>query len=169
MNGIARYLHAILLFGLGLGCGDTQQGPSAEGPPFLSATINGQPWSPDPGDALAAVVGPDLVSLQAHRDLGDGGSEMLSIVLVTSEPFRLANYRLAGHASFAQLVLSSPLDSLVFFTTGAAHPGSLSITGANSTDSVVSGLFAFEGYDRSSGEVRLVRGQFRVRYQGIGP
>jgi hypothetical protein len=168
MNGIARYLPAIVLFALGLGCGDTQQAPSMEGPLFLTAMINGEPWSPDPLDAFAAVVGPDVVSLQAHRNLGDGGSEMLYILLVTSAPFRLGTYRLAGHTSFAQLILSSPANRLVF-VTDAAHLGSFSITGANSTDSVVSGVFAFSGQDRSSGEVRQVQGRFRVRYEATGP
>ncbi len=169
MNGIAHYLPAIVLFALGLGCGDTQQAPSVEGPPFIAATIDGVPWSPDPDDAFAALVGPDLVSLQARRNLGDGSSEMLDIVIVTSDPFRLTGYRLAGHASFAQLVLPYPPDSLVFFVTDAAHVGSLSITAANTTDSVVSGVFAFSGQDRSSGEVRQVQGQFRVRYEATGP
>ena len=141
MRAIPGWLPLGILVTLTLGCGDSEppEGPSVEGPPFLSATIDGLPWSPDPGD-LVAFTG-DGISLMARRNAEDASrSEMLRIEFATSDLFRLATYRLSGdNSGFAQFTASftapggSPLDSLVGYTTDAQHIGSITLTGAEVT------------------------------------
>jgi hypothetical protein len=102
-----------------------------------------------------------VVSLQAHRNTDDGGSEMLSINLFTPDPFSLTSYRLntggAGEAAgFFQQDPNSP-DPEVIFSTGEKHTGALRITGANTTDSVVSGVFSFVAENGLTSEVRQVQ------------
>jgi hypothetical protein len=168
MNGISRCLPAIVLFALGLGCGEqTQQAPSVEGPPFFTATIGGVPWSPDD---FIAYAGADLVNLQARRHTDDGRDEQFIFYLITSDAFKLTNYRLDGDepgessAQFSEFPEVPDPDSLLWFVTSGAHTGMLRITGANTADSVVSGVFAFEAEDRLTHAVRQFRGEFRVRY-----
>ena len=172
MRSIASYLPAVLLLAAGLNCGDDQQGPSADGPPFFTATIDGVVWPPDD---FVALLTQDIrstqtgVRLEARRNLDDGGSETLFISLFTPDPFSLTSYRLttggAGEAAGFFQQVPNPPDPEVIFSTGEEHTGTLRITGANTTDSVVSGLFAFEAEDGLTGEVRQFRGEFRVRYE----
>jgi hypothetical protein len=100
---------------------------------------------------------------------------MLRIEFATSDAFRLATYRWsADNTGFAQFITSftapggSPLDSGVAYTTDAQPIGSITLTGAEVTDSVVSGVFAFEGVDRATVQARRFRGEFRVRYNQLG-
>ncbi len=159
MRTIAGYLPAVLLLALGLACGDDQQGPSPDGPPFFTATIGGEPWSPD---YLIAFAGADLVNLQARRHMDDGRDEQFTFYLITSDAFKPTNYRLDGDepgessAQFAEFPEVPDSDSLLWFVTSGAHTGKLRITEANTADSVVSGVFAFEAEDRLTHAVRQV-------------
>jgi hypothetical protein len=56
----------------------------------------------------------------------------------------------------------------MIYSTGEEHTGTLRIAGANTTDSVVSGVFAFDGENALTSEVRQFRGEFRVRYTTTG-
>ena len=122
---IAGYLPAVLLLALGLACGDDQQGPSPDGPPFFTATIGGEPWSPD---YLIAFAGADLVNLQARRHMDDGRDEQFTFYLITSDAFKPTNYRLDGDepgessAQFAEFPEVPDSDSLLWFVTSrGAH------------------------------------------------
>jgi hypothetical protein len=172
MRDIAGRFSAVLVLALSLGCGDDPQGPGIDGPPFLTTTVGGEPWFPD--DLVALLSPPDdltgqaVVILQARRATEAGGSETLSINLFTPDPFSLRSYPLdtggAGEAAGFFQQIPSPADAEVFYSTGVEHTGVLRITGANTTDSVVSGVFGFDGKNAVTGEVREFRGEFRVRY-----
>jgi hypothetical protein len=171
MRDIAGHCSALLVLALSLGCGDDQQGPSADGPPFFSATIDGVPWFPDDFSALLASdsLRPEVaVHLQARRSTEAGGGEAFFFNLWLPDAFRLGSYRLeAGSATESAAAFQqvpSPLDSELFFSTSESHRGTLRITGSNPTDSVVSGVFAFEAENILTNEVRRFRGEFRVRY-----
>jgi hypothetical protein len=173
VRGIAGQFAAVVVLALSLGCEDTPHAPTADGPPFFTVTTGGVQWLPDQVDPFLDPAG--LVTLRARRNTDDGGSEILNIFLLTSDAFSLASYRLDGDdpgesaAQFAQW--AGPSDSpdlLAWFVTSGTHTGALRITGANTADSVVSGVFAFEGEDRLTHEVRQFRGEFRVRYTTTG-
>ena len=170
MRDIAHRFSAILGLALSLGCGDDQLGPSADGPPFFTATIDGQPWSPE---EFAALLDYDnlsqqaVVILQARRNTDDGGTETLSINFFTSDPFSLTSYPLdTGGAGEAAGFFDTP-NPETSYSTDEEHRGTRRITGANTTDSVVSGVFAFAGAGYTGG-VRQFRGEFRVRYTTSG-
>jgi len=132
------------------------------------------PWSPDPGDLDAYWNG--QVALRARRNAADAGTtEILQINFAPPDAFQLGSYALRGDATGAgQFAIWSGASGeapeiLAWYVTHAKHTGGITITGASSADSMVSGVFAFEGEDRTTHLLRHVRGEFRVRYSSIDP
>jgi hypothetical protein len=172
MRGIAGHLITMVVLALSLACGDSQEPPTADGPPFFTASVGDLPWSPD---NLIAFAEGASVNLQARRHTDDGRDEQFTFFLIGSDVFGLTSYRLEGDdpgesaAQFAQFPADpADSDSLVWFVTSGTHTGMLRITGANTADSVVIGVFAFEAEDRLTQEARQFRGEFRVRYTATG-
>jgi hypothetical protein len=141
-----------------------------DGVPFLSSTIDGVPWSPDSDDFSAYVEGSTVILTARRNPETASTTEQLLIVFTTSNAFRLSSYALRGDSTgggqFA-IHTHNPEELAEWYVTHAEHTGSVTITGANSGDSVVSGLVAFEGEDRTTHDVRHLRGQFRVQYTSI--
>jgi hypothetical protein len=176
MGCLTRWSWHLLATSVGFACGGSEapEGPGVDGSPFLTATVDGVPWSPDPG-VLDAYWNGKVVLRGSRNPANADTSEVLQIVFAPPNAFQLGSYRLRGDAEGAgQFVIWSGVSGeapqvQAGYVTHAQHTGLITLTGASSTDSLVSGVFAFIGEDRLTHLLRHVRGEFRVRYSSIDP
>jgi hypothetical protein len=157
-------LIAVLVLASAAGCSDGQ-GPSLDGPPTMTATVDGAAWLPNAGEVFGLLQ--SGTAFIAARRLSDGGQteELIQIEFDTAEPFRSATYTLAGGpAAFAVFTVRTGPQTEAVYGTDPQHTGSLTIEAADAADSVVVGSFAFEAQQLGGTALRRIAGRFRVRY-----
>src|SRR6266540_7560555 len=130
-------------------CGESQA-PSLNGPPFVTATVDGKPWVADtaPG-GLYALLGPQRVILWARRQTDQpAAEELLAVEFATNDVFAERSYPLtadiAGFATFRVTTQAPGGPTEVFYSTTQEHTGTLTVEGSSPQDSVVTGSFVFE-------------------------
>ncbi len=149
------------------GFGPIPDAPPLQGPPFLTAEVNGQLWEPGtaPGQ-LALFFGTHRIAITADRPLAEASNvERLELELETVVPPQPGSYVLdAGPNAFATMTLSTYGQMTAMFTTTAQHTGTLVIAEVSSLDKLVTGAFRFEAISFDGRTVRQVRGAFRLRF-----
>jgi hypothetical protein len=123
------------------------------------------PWSPDPG-VLDAYWNGKVVLRGSRNPANADTPEVLQIVFAPPNAFQLGA---AGQFVIWSGVSGEAPQVQAWYVTHAQHTGLITLTGASSTDSLVSGVFAFIGEDRMTHLLRHVREEFRVRYSSIDP
>ena len=166
MSNLPHLSRLLLVLG-GIGACSDSQGPSLDGPPMLTATVDGTAWAPDTGSVDPfGLLQAGTVFIGAHRVL-DGGQteELLQIAFDTSDPFRRASYPLAGGpAGYATFTVRTGPQTEAVYGTNPQHTGSVTIRAVDPADSVVTGSFVFEAQQVGGTALRAIAGEFRVRY-----
>ena len=125
-----RWSPLVVAVSLSYACGGSEapQGPSVDGSPFLTATVDGVPWSPDPGNLDAYWNG--QVVLRARRNAADASTTaILQINFAPPDAFQLGSYALRGDATGAGqfTIWSGASDGtqhiLVWYMSHALHTG----------------------------------------------
>lgn len=168
-----RTLLQPLALGLALAACSDASGPSARGPTFFVAAVNGTPLAA-PDRIIAVLVGatPDSARLDIVADkLGPNGLfNRLDLYLRrVPQPGTAALADTTAPGSGVYLVqyqdVSVPSVGLGAYYTHSAEPGFLRITAVNSQDSIVAGTFSFRASPTLDPNLHVsVTGQFRVRY-----
>ena len=151
-------------------CGDSlgpiPTAPSLDGPPFLTAEVNGRRWEPGTGPGqLSLFFGTHRIAITADRPLATASMvERLQLELETPIPPQPGSYVLDnGPVAFATMTTYDFGQITAWFTTNAQHQGTLVIAEVSPADSLLTGAFRFEAVNLD-GTVRQVRGSFRLRF-----
>ncbi len=160
-----RFLWSVVL-ALGLcGCGDST-GIAPGGPAFVAATLDGKAWVAD--TSLAIFYDSDLV-LGGVRQVSATRTE--SFTLILHDVHAPVAAQLTDTAGEAFAVFTEAQDTGGIFLaslnywTSAQHPGRVLISAINTSDSLVTGTFAFEAAPEAApGSVRRLSGRFRIPY-----
>jgi hypothetical protein len=151
-------------------CGDSN-GPSANGAPYFSATVDLTGWSAD--TAIAWLYGSDsdtTLVIGAGRTASISQLETITLFVHhfgSPGQFALADTTSPAFGGFSVFDLSGPLFDPVFqYWTQPQGSGTLTVTGLTQDDSLVTGRFSFEAATiPDSVPHRRVSGSFRLRYQ----
>lgn len=159
--------NAILLLVL-LGCGD--QGPGV-GEPRFSVTLDGLPWVPVSATAILYGSQCDTtLFLGAARSTSLQDEEAVTVVLHHFQGATTVSLSDSTTAAFGVFTMTHyPVGGLPVTDphwTWSGRPGTLTLQGVTSTDSVMFGSFTFEATAAPSGlDAHRVTAQFRLRYE----
>lgn len=148
------------------GCSDSG-GPDLSGPAFFTGTLDGVSWVGDTtvailsGGSTLSITGARLVSATEEQD-----------ITLSLQGFGPGIYMLADQSGPAVAALTVMhvdnhiLTSMSTYLSSSQHPGELRITGISTSDSVVTGSFAFEAAAQpDTAPHHHISGGFRVRYR----
>ena len=147
--------------------GPIPDAPSLQGPPFLTAEVNGRPWEPGtaPGQ-LTLFFGTHRLAITADRALAEAsGVERLQLELETPIPPQPGSYVLDnGLDAFATMTTYTDGQVTGAVTTTAQHGGTLVMAEVSRADDLLTGAFRFEAVSFDGRVLRQVRGAFRLRF-----
>lgn len=163
-----RYLWLVALTGglLALSrCGDSE-GPAVAGPPFFTATLDGSAWVSDTALCIVLSTSTGTATLIAASRLVSAQEGQGISIVFTGSPVRgqfpLVDIFGLATAFFSVYRVNGGLP--LYYNSGSAQPGLPSITSVNSTDSIMTGTFTFEGATNpDSTPHHVLTGQFRIR------
>jgi hypothetical protein len=166
---LLRGLLVVLIAASYLACSDANA-PSLEGPSFFSITLDGHPWSVDTVTGVFYHTTPDSGTLNLFA-VRTRQTTVETVALTFRLPLTAAVVPLTGSlgpstGSYIVTARSSPPPATpLTYTSAAAMPGSLRITGSSTKDTIVAGTFTFRAAaNPDTAGHHTVTGQFRVRY-----
>ena len=162
-----RSFRLLAVVTLGLGCTDAA-GPSLAGPPFVTAIINGIPWTVRAADhafgqltpeSTLVVVGMAIEAPDIYQALG----------------FQVGHVRATGTYTLSSSGDPGPINEGYYerhsgpgvqtYATGEGNTGQVEITGIDPVEHIVVGTFSFTALLRGgTAVVRVRQGSFRVNY-----
>jgi hypothetical protein len=164
-NSLSRSAIALLIL---LGCGD--QGPGV-GDRRFTMTLDGLSWVPETATAILYGSQCDTtLFLGAARSTSSQDGEAVTIVLHHFSGAASVSLGDPGAPAYGAFALThNPVGGLPvidLYRTWSRRPGTLTLQGVTTTDSVMYGSFAFEAALTPSGlNAHRVSGQFRLRYE----
>ncbi len=160
------------LMALVVGCADTT-GPSLDGAPFVTATIDGTRWTMDTnGDAFAELTPDSTFAVWGTRtDVLGNNQEALGFQVghfhATTGTYTLSYDRDPSNiGSYTMYLDQSGSDVRIFATPWADRIGQVRITAVDAARHVVAGTFTFSALQLGGTAVlQVTEGSFRVQYR----
>ncbi len=142
-------------------------GPSADGPAFLQATLNGQSWAADPLEVSASLRSDHRLVVYGQQEVaGQEVPNLITIAVRATGPGRWTIPPVTdtgnGGATFDGRL--SPADPVNDYRTDSLHTGVLMITHFDTTTRVVTGIFSFTAMSPDHHPLTVTSGSFRVTY-----
>jgi hypothetical protein len=154
-----------LLVAVGAACSDSS-GPDLNGPAFFTATLDGVSWAGD--TTVAVLTNGSHLSVTGVRSASPTEEQEITLTLegFGKGTFVLGDQTAAGVAALTVMQVDNHVvTGISHYLSSPQHPGELRITGISTSDSVVTGSFAFEAASQpDTASHHQVSGQFRVRY-----
>ena len=152
----------------GLACSDTT-GPSLDGPPFVTAQLDGVGWIVGPGDRILAYAlsnGALLVAGVRRDSLGVDRDALGVVVTAFTTP---GSSPLTVDTAEGQGLYSDyapPGGGEADYATDTSHTGVVRITAVDTARHRIAGTFSFNAvHSTGTGVVQVRAGAFRVDYQ----
>ena len=165
-------LRLVAMFGMvALIACDDPSGPTLDGPPFVTAIVDGEPWTVDTSGSLHSVLSGDTVLNVFARKLDASGKIQESIEFSIHRVDTVGIYILSydrNPLNVGRYVIYSPSgEDARTFATVRGRTGFVHVTAFNPGSRAIAGTFGFEGLllALEEGPVVVVSGgEFRVTY-----